>query len=174
MQSLSLCLLLATMWAVTSCGSEEIEPFSRESACGLPAHVFEEVVGTSRFTVTEKGDARLPLDPAAGAALRCEVYTEGENLAVDVTLRFRSKDVWESTINQISESGHRQASTAGPIGVDVVATDDGHFDGWWTCESWSASGVPVAYVTGDASGADVDNVAELVGSIARAQGCLGE
>lgn len=168
---LSLCLLLAITWAVTSCGAEEIEPFSRESACGLPAQLFEDVAGTSRFTVTERGDALLPLEPTAGAALRCEVYTEGENLAVDVTLRFRSKDVWESTIRQISESGHQQAGTAGPIGVDVDATDDGHFDGWWTCESWSTSGVPVAYVTGSASGADVDSVTELVGSVARAQGC---
>lgn len=171
MKYISLCLLLATTWAVTSCGAEEVEPYSRESACGLPAHLFEEVVGTTRFTVTERGDARLPLDPVAGAALRCEVYTGGENPAVDLTLRFRSKDVWESTIKQISESGHHQAGTAGDVGVDVDTTGEGRFDGWWTCESWSASGVPVAYVTGESSGADVDNVTELVGSVARAQGC---
>ncbi|MFE6645551.1 hypothetical protein ACFVJS_03245 [Nocardioides sp. NPDC057772] len=173
MKYLSLCLLLVATCGVTSCGTDEIEPFSRKSACGLPAHLFEDVAGTSRFTVTERGDARLPLEPTAGGALRCEVYTEGENLAVDVTLRFRSKDVWESTIREISESKHQQASTAGPIGVDVDATGDGRFDGWWTCGSWSTSGVPVAYVTGSASGADVDSVNELVGSIARAQGCPG-
>lgn len=171
MKLFSMCLLLAVTGAVTSCGTDEIEPFSRESACGLPAQLFEDVAGTSRFTVTERGDARLPLDPTGGAALKCEVYTAGENLAVDVTLRFRSKDIWESTIKQISESEHHQASTAGPIGVDVDTTDDGHFEGWWTCESWSPSGVPVAYVTGGASGASVDNVTELMGSIGRAQGC---
>lgn len=171
MKFLCSCLLLATTWSLTSCGAEKVEPFSRESVCGLPAHLFEDVVGTPRFTVTERGDANLPLDLTAGAALRCEVFTEGDNLAVDLTVRFRSKDAWKATIKQISESEHRQASTAGPIGVNVDTTDDGHFEGWWTCELWSASGVPVAYVTGGASNADIDNVTELLGSIARAQGC---
>lgn len=174
MKYIGLCLLLATSWGLSSCGTEEIEPFNRESACGLPSDLFKDVVGTSRFTVTERGDARLPLEPAAGAALRCEVYTEGEDLAVDITLLFRSKDIWESTIKQISDSEHHQNSPTGPIGVDVDKPDDGHFDGWWTCESWSDSGVPVAYVTGNTSSADIDNVTELVGSIARAQGCSGD
>lgn len=174
MKYLGLCLLFVTTWALSSCGTEDIEPFSRESACGLPADLIKEVVGTSRFIVTERGDARLPLEPVPGSALRCEVSTGDEDLAVDVTLRYRSKDVWESTIKQISDSEHHQESTAGPIGVDVGKTEDSRFDAWWTCESWSKGGVPVAYVTGNASGADVDNVTELVGSIARAQGCSDE
>jgi hypothetical protein len=168
---LSLCLLLAITWAVGSCGNQEIEPFTRESVCGQPAHLFEDIVGTTRFTVTERGDARLPLDPTAGAALRCEIYTGGENPAVDLTLRFRSKDVWESTIKRVRESEHHHTSTAGHIGVDVDTTNEGDFDGWWTCESWSGSGVPVAYVTGKASDTDANSVNELMGSVAYAQGC---
>lgn len=170
MKHLSLCLLATTL-AVASCGAEKVEPFTRESACGLPVGLFEDVVGTTRFTVTERGDATLPLDPVAGSALRCEVYTAGENLVVDVNLRFRSKGVWESTIKRISESGNSQTAATGRIGVDVDTSDDGHFDGRWTCETWSAGGVPVAHVTGDAGGVDVESVTELVGSIARAQGC---
>lgn len=102
--------------------------------------------------------------------MRCEVRTTEDTPALEIALRFRSKDSWEGAVERASEAEVHMKSPAGLIGVELDH-GKGRYRALWTCESWSLIGVPVASAEGYGSDAAVADVTDLMISIARAQGC---